>query len=128
MRVKTFPGIDQQRIERLHVIARAALDGKLDPARLLAMEPEAALEDLQELPGIGPFYASLILLRASGATDIMTSRAPHMPEYMGHFYELKKGRDTGAQIMRIAEAWRPFRTWAMVLIRVAGDRAGLSSR
>jgi hypothetical protein len=25
----------------------------------------------------------------------------------------------------IADNWRPFRTWAVVLIRVAGDRAGL---
>ena len=27
--------------------------------------------------------------------------------------------------MKIAERWAPFRTWAVVLIRVAGDQAGL---
>jgi 3-methyladenine DNA glycosylase/8-oxoguanine DNA glycosylase len=27
----------------------------------------------------------------------------------------------------IAENWRPFRTWATVLIRAAGDRAGLAN-
>ena len=28
-------------------------------------------------------------------------------------------------IQRLAEPWRPFRTWAGVLIRVAGQRDGL---
>ena len=124
--VKSFSGIEPQRMERLRGIARAALDGKLDPERLLAMEQSAAMAELQKLPGIGPFYAELILLRSTGATDILTLREPHMPQYMAHFYKLRKGADMQKQIERIAESWRPFRTWAMVLIRVAGDRAGLS--
>ncbi len=126
LRIKAFPGIEPQRMERLQGIARAALDGKLGPSRLLQMEPAAALEELQTLPGIGPFYAGLILLRSTGATDILTLREPHMPDYVAQFYKLKKGSGLESRILEIAESWRPFRTWAMVLIRVAGDRAGLS--
>jgi len=127
LRIESFPGLEPQRIERLHSIARAALEGLLDPARLLGMAPDAALADLQRLPGIGPTYSTLILLRATGATDILTLGEPRLPDYVRHFYGLAKAPGP-AEMERVAEGWRPFRTWAAVLIRVAGDRAGLAWR
>jgi DNA-3-methyladenine glycosylase II len=125
LRVDAFPSLEPQRIDRLHAVARAALEGLLDPVRLLALEPEAALADLQSLPGIGPMYAGLILLRSTGATDILTLNEPHLPAYVAHFYGLPKPA-TPVELQRIAEAWKPFRTWTSVLIRVAGDLAGLA--
>jgi DNA-3-methyladenine glycosylase II len=125
LRLEAFPSLEPQRIDRLHAVARAALEGVLDPARLLAMEPEAALDDLQRLPGIGPMYAGLILLRSTGATDILTLNEPHLPAFVAHFYGLPKPA-TPAELQRIAEVWKPFRTWTSVLIRVAGDGVGLA--
>lgn len=125
LRVSTFQSLEPQRIDRLHAVARAALDGLLDPARLLALEPAAALADLQRLPGIGPMYAGLILLRSTGATDILTLNEPHLPAYVAHCYGLPEPA-TPAELQRIAEAWKPYRTWTSVLIRVAGDRVGLA--
>lgn len=55
--VGRFPGIDDNRLRRLHGVATAALDGRLDAVRLLAMGPEAATETLRTLDGIGPFTA-----------------------------------------------------------------------
>ena len=124
LRVEAFPGLEPLRIERLHGVARAALDGRLEAARLLAMTPEAALADLRRIPGIGPTYGGLILLRSTGATDILTLAEPRLPVYVAHFYGLR-GPATPAELERIADAWRPFRTWTSVLIRVAGDRAGI---
>jgi DNA-3-methyladenine glycosylase II len=124
LKVKEFPSLEAQRIDRLHAVARAALDGRLDPGRLLAMASDDALAELRRIPGIGPMYAGLILLRSTGATDILTLAEPHVPAYVAHFYGLPHPAST-AELERIAEAWRPFRTWASVLIRVAGDRVGI---
>jgi DNA-3-methyladenine glycosylase II len=123
LRIEGFPGLEPLRIERLHGVARAALDGRLEPARLLAMSPEEALADLRRIPGIGATYGGLILLRATGATDILTLAEPRLPAYVAHFYGLAHPASP-AELERIADAWRPFRTWTSVLIRVAGDRAG----
>ena len=114
----------------LHAVARAALDGALDAPRLASMEPERALEELQGLPGIGPVYATLILLRATGVTDAMTFGEPRLPGYVAHFYgtglcSKGEGPASRAELERISLAWRPYRTWAAVLIRVAGDGIGL---
>jgi DNA-3-methyladenine glycosylase II len=123
----TLPGMSEDRVARLHAVARAALDGQLDPVRLAAMDPEEALRDLCRLPGIGPFYATLILLRATGVTDVLTFAEPRLPGYVGHFYGTGPEPVTAEELARIAENWRPFRTWGAVLIRAAGDRAGLAS-
>ncbi len=127
LRVQTFPGLEPQRIDRLHAVARAALDGLLDALRLLAMGPEEALADLRRIPGIGPMYAGLILLRSTGATDILTLAEPHLPGYVAHFYGLHHPATPG-ELERIADAWRPFRTWTSVLVRVAGDSAGVAEQ
>jgi DNA-3-methyladenine glycosylase II len=124
LRVETFPSIEPPRMERLHAVARAALEGELDPSRILGMTTEDALARLQRLPGIGPMYAGLILLRSTGATDVMTLHEPHLPAYVAHFYGLEHPA-TPDELEGIAAAWRPFRTWTSVLIRVAGDEVGI---
>ena len=123
----TLPGMGQGRVAWLHAVARTALDGQLDPARLAAMDPEEALRDLRRLPGIGPSYATLILLRATGVTDVLTFSEPRLPGYVAHFYGTGPEPATPHELARVAAKWRPFRTWAAVLIRAAGDRAGLAA-
>ena len=125
--LREFPGLEPQRIERLHGVARAALAGQLDPGRLAAMETDAAIADLQRIPGLGPFYAGLVELRSTGVSDALTLAEPRLPSYLQHYYGLPEvpGAET---IRRLSEPWRPFRTWAAVLFRAAGDRDGLPSR
>lgn len=109
---------------RLHGVARAALDGQLEAAQIASLGPAEAARALQQIRGLGPFYAMLVYLRSSGVTDEAALDEPRLAGCLRHFYGLA---DTpGADEIRgIAEAWRPFRTWASVLFRVAGDRDGL---
>jgi DNA-3-methyladenine glycosylase II len=125
LEAEAIRSVAPQRVEWLHAVARAAMDGALDPGLLASMDPSQALEHLQKLPGIGPAYATLILLRATGVTDVLTFGEPRLPGYVAHFYGTGPGPATRADLERICEGWRPFRTWAAVLIRVAGDRLGL---
>jgi DNA-3-methyladenine glycosylase II len=117
-------GLEAVKIERLHAVARAALDGQLDADALLAMTTEEGMAHLLKLPGIGPTYGTLILLRGTGSVDAMTGVEPRLPIYLAHFYGLGAEAST-AQIAEIMEGWKPFRTWSSVLTRVAGDRLGL---
>ena len=117
-------GLEPRRLERLRAVGEAALDGRLDAERLRAMDPDEAIAALQQLPGIGPFYAMLIVVRAAGATDALASEEPIVRAYVGHFYRLREAA-SAEKLREIAERWRPYRTWATVLVRYAGDRAGL---
>ena len=124
LEVTDFPGIESTRMARLHGVAQAALDGQLDAAALRAASHEAALADLQRINGLGPVYATLVYLRSTGVKDALTLGEPRLADYLRHYYGLTKAPGAAA-VERIAEAWRPFRTWASVLFRVAGDRDGL---
>ena len=68
LQIESLPGLPADRIPRLHAVAEA-LRGQLDAQRLRAMPPEDARAELQQLPGIGPFYSSLIVIRACGHAD-----------------------------------------------------------
>jgi DNA-3-methyladenine glycosylase II len=123
--VDEFPGLEPARMARLHAVAQAALDGALDPDRLAAQDPAEALTDLQKLPGIGPFYAGLILLRATGVTDVLTHSEPRLPAYIAHFYRTGPTPVTQLELSALAEKWHPYRTWATVLIRMSGDHENI---
>jgi len=122
--VDSFEGIPELKLRRMHGIAEAARHGDLDVDRLRAMEPEEAMRDLQRLDGIGPFYSALIVIRATGHTDVLLENEPKALALAGRLYGL--GHDASPAEMRdIAERWRPFRTWATVLLRAAGPRLAL---
>jgi DNA-3-methyladenine glycosylase II len=112
------PGLPAQKLERLHGVARAALDGALDAAALRAMEPAEALERLRGIHGIGPFFAELILLRGTGFPDVMPLAAPRIRAEVASAYGLA-GKPDDARLLEIAEAWRPFRSWVCLLLRAA---------
>lgn len=117
-----LPELPEQKVARLHAIARAALDGALDAGALAALGAEPAWERLQELRGIGPFYAALIVLRACGFADaLLPMPEPHVLRHAARFYRLT-GPPSLAEFTALAERWRPFRTWTSVLLRLAGDR------
>ncbi len=124
LRVTEFPGLTDEKIHRMHGIARKALTGTLDVDRLRHIGPEACDDDMRRLKGIGPFYASLITIRAVGFTDVLPADEPMLLELVGLHYRVD-GPVTRAQFEEIAEPWRPYRTWASVLVRAASSRIGV---
>jgi DNA-3-methyladenine glycosylase II len=121
LRVASFPGLPPEKIERLHGVARAALEGRLDVSALTDLGPDAAQAELQTIKGIGPFYSALIVIRGTGFTDVLPVSEPRALDLVAHLYGLPQP-PTEAEFRALAEPWRPFRTWATVLIRAAAPR------
>jgi DNA-3-methyladenine glycosylase II len=111
-----FPGLSAEKVERLHVVARAAAEGILDRAHLRAMPVEQALGELQELRGIGPFSAQGTLFRGAGLVDAVPDDEVTR-QAVQRAYNLAKQPDH-ERVLEIAETWRPYRMWATVLLHV----------
>ncbi len=117
-----FAGLNLEKLTRLRGVAGAAFDGDLDARMLHALGPERAFDELQRLNGIGPFYAGLIVVRATGFADaLLPMPEPKVLAHAAHYYG-RSEPPTREWLAELADRWRPFRTWATVLIRLAGDR------
>ena len=88
---------------------------------LLALGPDAAAAELQQIKGIGPFYSSLIVIRGTGFADVLPVAEPQALALAGRLYDLD-GPVSAERLAELAEPWKPLRTWAVVLIRAAGPR------
>lgn len=121
------PGLNATKVERLHGLARAALDGRLDTERLRSIPTAQAIEELTSLPGVGAFTAEGTLLRGCGVVDEVP-RDPLNRDAIAELYGLAALDD--ATWRAITDRWRPYRMWATVLLRVGWERtqAGRSYR
>jgi DNA-3-methyladenine glycosylase II len=106
--------------ERLRGLAEAALEGRLDGGRLRALTADAARAVVQELAGMGPFAADLVVVRGAGAPDVFPASEGRLHSSMAELYGLSS--PTVAHLARVAQQWAPYRSWVAVLIRVDRER------
>jgi len=105
-------GLSAVKRARLRAVAEAALHTDLlDGVRLRSTAAEDAVDQLiTALPGVGQFTAQGIVLRGAGAPDVLALAEPRLAACIERLYG---DADLGA----LAETWRPFRSWAQVLLR-----------
>jgi AraC family transcriptional regulator of adaptative response / DNA-3-methyladenine glycosylase II len=95
-------GLTRRRAETVLALSRAVADGsvKLDPP----VDAVTMRAVLQELPGIGPWTAEYVAMRALGDPDAF----PHSDLGLLNALKLEKP----AALLACAEAWRPWRAYA----------------
>jgi AraC family transcriptional regulator of adaptative response / DNA-3-methyladenine glycosylase II len=107
-------GLTQKRAESVRALARACADGllRLDPPVDLAVMRSA----LQELPGIGPWTAEYVAMRALGDPDAF----PHSDLGLLRAANI----ETPKALLSRAEAWRPWRSYAALHLWHGGSAGG----
>ena len=120
--VAEIPGVRPLKIPRLQALGQAAADGELDTEELRRLDPESADARLRRLPGIGPFYAELIIVRGLGHTDVLARQEPRLRRLAGELAGAPDGLSDLA-FEQLTDTWRPWRTWVSVALRAAGERA-----
>lgn len=115
-----IPGVSAKKVGWLHGIARAALEGRLDTETLRSMPRPEALAALGELPGVGPWTAEAVRLRGCGMADELPEHDEVSPRALAQLYG--RAEIDRATLERMAEAWRPYRMWAIVLLRFSANR------
>ncbi|MEB4211798.1 DNA-3-methyladenine glycosylase 2 family protein [Mycobacterium sp. 94-17] len=105
-----------RKAEYLDAVAAAALDGRLDGIALRSMDPEHAIQAVQEVKGLGPFAAELVVLRGANAPDGLPTHEARLDD------EITERYGTAHSLSEVSEAWRPFRTWAAVHLRAQREQ------
>ena len=113
---KEIKGVNQIKLDRVHKICERCLDGELTREHLLSLAPSAAIEYLTTLDGVGPFFANGILYRGAGIVDDITDDVM-TKEAVKQAYSLSK-EPSQTELYEIAENWKPYRMWSLVLIHI----------
>jgi DNA-3-methyladenine glycosylase II len=69
---------------------------------------------VQEIKGLGPFAAELVVLRGANAPDGLPTHERRLDDEVA-------GRH-GRPVAEVSERWRPFRTWAAVHLRALREQ------
>jgi DNA-3-methyladenine glycosylase II len=112
-----FRGLSARKVENLRALGVEAMEGRLDGAWLRGLPREQALKELKQLPGIGNFSAELVLLRGAADPDHLPLHEPRLSRGAAIAYGLDEPPDL-EWLEERAEAWRPYRTWVVLLLRV----------
>ena len=102
--------------EYLRAVAGAALDGLLDGAALRALDPGQAVQRVQQVKGLGPFAAELVVVRGANAPDALPRHERRLDAEIAERY------GPGRTLAEVSEAWRPYRTWAAVHLRALREQ------
>lgn len=101
-------GIVRQRQKALRALAQACLDGRL--ALHPGAAPEPSLAALQALPGIGPWTANYIAMRALRWPDAFVAGDVALHNALG----LRQHPQAAREAEAIAQAWRPWRSYGVI--------------
>jgi AraC family transcriptional regulator of adaptative response / DNA-3-methyladenine glycosylase II len=106
MRARTNPGMPQARWDAIRGMARAVARGEMRFERGATLDESIA--SLTALPGIGPWTAHYIAMRALREPDAF----PHSDRGV----RKAAGMISDRELLARAEAWRPFRAYATMLL------------
>jgi DNA-3-methyladenine glycosylase II len=105
-----------RKAEYLGAVADAAIDGLLDGTALRAVDPDLAVQRVQQVKGLGPFAAELVVIRGANAPDALPRHERRLDA------EITEQYGPGRTLADVSQAWRPYRTWAAVHLRVLREQ------
>ena len=104
-------GLSGAKIRYIREIARRLRAGELDLKQLETLDDEQAAELLMDLPGVGRWTADMLLMFSLGRMDVLPVGDLALRKSIRLHYRLPV--DVGHEVyLKLAEAWRPYRTIA----------------
>jgi len=96
-------------------LATDIVEGRIDFTALDDLDDAAAIAMLTQAKGIGPWTAEIYLMFAHGRPDIMPGLDLGLVVAAQHLKRLRK-RPDAKRLLKIAEAWRPWRSAAALML------------
>ena len=105
-------GMSTRKGATLRALAERFVDGRLSHQALVAMTDDEVVQALTQVPGIGPWTAHGFLIVALDRPDVLLTGDLALRRAIQRVYGLDHS-PTEAEILALAEAWRPYRSLAV---------------
>ncbi len=112
-------GLSWRKVATLRDLAEQLSDGRVDPDILRKLPDDEVITALTAIPGIGPWTAQGALILAFRREDVVLPGDLALRKAIQRAYELDH-LPSQAEVLAVAERWRPYRTVATSYLFSAG--------
>jgi DNA-3-methyladenine glycosylase II len=109
--LRAAAGLSRAKVSFLRSLAEHVLSGELELARMNELDDERVIEELTAVKGIGQWSAHMFLMFHLQREDVLAVGDLGIRRAMQFAYGLQE-LPAPAEMERIAEPWRPYRTLA----------------
>jgi DNA-3-methyladenine glycosylase II len=80
------------------------------------VDPGLAVQRVQQVKGLGPFAAELVVVRGANAPDALPRHERRLDAEIAERYGPSR------TLADVSQAWRPYRAWAAVYLRALREQ------
>jgi DNA-3-methyladenine glycosylase II len=107
-------GLSQSKVNYIQNVAQFFLEHNLTDKQLYAMEPDAIIEMLTQIKGVGKWTVQMLMLFSLGQEDVFAVDDLGIQQAMIRLYKIKceTKKELHAKMLTISSKWTPYRSYA----------------
>jgi len=107
-------GLSNSKVNYVQNVAQFFISQKITDKQLYAMEPEAVIELLTQIKGVGRWTVEMLLMFSLGHEDVFAVDDLGIQQAMIRLYKIKytTKKELHAKMLKRSLAWAPYRTYA----------------
>jgi DNA-3-methyladenine glycosylase II len=107
-------GLSQYKVHYIQNVAEFFLTHKITDKQLYAMEPEAIIELLTQIKGVGKWTVEMLMLFSLGQEDVFAVDDLGIQQAMIRLYGIESStkKELHTKMVAISSKWTPFRSYA----------------
>ena len=107
-------GLSQSKVHYIQNVAEFFLTHKITDKQLYAMEPEAIIELLTQIKGVGKWTVEMLMLFSLGQEDVFAVDDLGIQQAMIRLYGIESStkKELHTKMVAISSKWTPFRSYA----------------
>ena len=107
-------GLSNSKVNYVQNVAQFFISQKITDKQLYAMEPEAVIELLTQIKGVGRWTVEMLLMFSLGHEDVFAVDDLGIQQAMIRLYKIKytTKKELQTKMLKRSLAWAPYRTYA----------------
>lgn len=107
-------GLSQSKVHYIQNVAQFFLDHKITDKQLYAMEPEAILDLLTQIKGVGKWTVEMLMLFSLGQEDVFAVDDLGIQQAMIRLFKIEyvTKKELHTKMLTISSKWAPYRSFA----------------
>ena len=107
-------GLSNSKVNYVHNVAHFFLEHKISDKQLYSMEPDAVIELLTQIKGVGTWTVEMLLMFSLGHENVFAVDDLGIQQAMIFLYKIKytTKKDLKEKMLKKSEIWAPYKTYA----------------